>query len=102
MPSSAGPRPELSDLWQELQARVWKTFSPFEAREPPPALPLSQDWHSAGSCTTIQPIIPECLVPQYSAQKSSKRPVLVGSHQTLWVRPGTTSALTRKAGTNRL
>jgi hypothetical protein len=30
--------------------------------------PLSQAWYSVGSITTTLPIIPECLVPQYSAQ----------------------------------
>jgi hypothetical protein len=51
-----------------LHAYFWKSFSPCEESEPslPPA---SQRWYSVGSITSTQPIIPECSVPQYSAQK---------------------------------
>ena len=44
--------------------------------------PLSQAWYSFGSMTTTLPIIPECLVPQYSAQNRWYSPTRVGVNQT--------------------
>jgi hypothetical protein len=63
-------------MWQVLHAYFWKSFSPCDASDPslPPA---SQRWYSVGSMTTTEPIMPECSVPQYSAQKMWKRPVFV-------------------------
>ena len=52
-----------------MQARSWKSFSPAAASEVPVAPPESQAWKAAGSITVMFPIMPECLVPQYSAQK---------------------------------
>jgi hypothetical protein len=34
----------------------------------PGAPPLNQVWYSLGSITTTWPTMPECFVPQYSAQ----------------------------------
>ena len=35
----------------------------------PPDVPVSQAWNAAGSIATTRPIMPEWIVPQYSAQK---------------------------------
>ena len=48
--------------------------------------------------TTTLPIIPECLVPQYSAQNRWYSPTFVGVNQTELYRPGMASAFTRNAG----
>src|SRR5258706_3912814 len=55
---------------------------------PPPAggalgAALSQLWKSAGSITTMRPIMPECWVPQYSAQKRWYSPTFVASNQVV-------------------
>jgi hypothetical protein len=60
---------------------------------------VSQDWKAAGSITVTQPIIPECLVPQYSAQKRWYFPGLVAWNHMVAYRPGTASFFMRKAGT---
>ncbi len=45
------------------------SLAPAEASDSLPEPPASQAWNSVGSMTSIDPIIPECFVPQYSAQK---------------------------------
>src|SRR5262249_52696559 len=67
-PSSTGPRPCASGRWQVLHARSRKSFAPAEASDPSAAPPLSHVWYSLGSMTTTSPVMPECFVPQYSAQ----------------------------------
>ena len=47
-----------------------KSSSPRgDQRLPAAPPPLSHVWYSPGSITTTSPIMPECWVPQYSAQK---------------------------------
>ena len=52
-------------------------------RRRPSWLPLSHAWYAAGSMTWTVPIMPECLVPQYSAQKMWYSPSLVAVNQTV-------------------
>ena len=51
-----------------MQTRSWNSLAPAATGESsgfPPPIHASK---SAGSIATIEPIIPECFVPQYSAQ----------------------------------
>ena len=69
MSFSDGPRPCPLSRWQLLQARSWKSLAPRSAMLPSVPPPASHAWYCAGSITTTVPIMPECFVPQYSAQK---------------------------------
>ena len=69
MPFSTGPRPAPSGRWQVMQLSSVKSFSPASTGDSGAGPPASQTWYSSGSITTILPIIFECSVPQYSAQK---------------------------------
>ena len=41
---------------------------PADASDPSATPPLIHVWYSFGSMTTTSPVMPECRVPQYSAQ----------------------------------
>src|SRR5262245_17139460 len=102
MPSSRGPRPCPVDRWQVLHPSCWNSFWPFDASDPSVGPPLSQASYSDGSITYTHPIIPEWLVPQYSAQNRWYWPGFVARNQVVLNRPGTTSAFIRKAGIKKL
>src|SRR5687768_14067429 len=80
--TSEGPRPDPSLMWQVLHASSVNRRSP-RAERGPSSPPLSHDWYAAGSITVTRPIMPECFVPQYSAQKMWYSPTLVALNHTL-------------------
>ena len=55
--------------WQVTHASCVNSFSPTCASVPSVAPPLSHVWNSSCAITVTDPIMPECFVPQYSAQK---------------------------------
>src|SRR5262245_34808957 len=79
-PSSTGPRPCASGRWHVLHERLANSSAPPSASDPG-APPLNHAWYSLGSITTTEPVMPECLVPQYSAQNRWYRPGFVGWNQ---------------------
>ena len=71
-PASAGPCPLPSARWHVTQPCTRKSSSPAAATgmfAAPGVSPASHASNAAGSIATTHPIIPECSVPQYLAQK---------------------------------
>ena len=69
-PVERGPaRPGVGAVAGDAAAGPGRASRPPRPASPPRRRPASQAWKAAGSITTTEPIIPECLVPQYSAQK---------------------------------
>ena len=88
MSFSDGPRPWPLSRWQVLHARSLEQPGAAlrqRALSPPPC---SHAWYCAGSSTVTLPIMPEWLVPQYSAQKMWYVPGLVRLEPQLGVAPG--------------
>src|SRR5688572_74745 len=81
LPASEGPRPEPSGKWQLTQPNCSNSCCPRAVIDMPPP-PPSHAWYSFGSMTNTRPIMPECLVPQYSAQNRWYSPALVGVNHT--------------------
>ena len=88
MSFSDGPRPWPVSRWQVLQARSLNSLAPRSASVPSMPPPCSHAWYCAGSSTITLPIMPEWLVPQYSAQKMWYVPGFVRLEPELGVAPG--------------
>src|SRR5438046_2182346 len=67
-PASCGARACASFRWHDEHARSWNSFSPAAAGESDALPPPSQAWNAFGSIAITDPTMPECFVPQYSAQ----------------------------------
>src|ERR1022692_3555273 len=67
MPSRLGPRPCTSKRWQVAHPSDANNSLPVSCNGAvaPPAIHCA---YSCGSMTTMSPPMPECWVPQYSAQ----------------------------------
>ena len=62
---------------------------------------VATEVHESGALEIAWTIIPECRVPQNSAQKRWYFPGSVASNHAVEKRPGTTSRLKRNAGTKK-
>ena len=75
-----------SARWHVPHAWIRKTFSPATATGTfcaPGVSPESHASNAAGSIATTRPIMPECSVPQYSAQNRWYVPGFVASNHAV-------------------